>query len=203
MILGKQIYLRAIEDHDLEFLQSMLNDPEVSRMVGGFSFPVSLTSQRRWYERSLQNERTQRWIVARREDDARLGLTGLWEIDYQSRSALTALKLASQSDRGRGLGTDAIKTVAAFAFDQLGLHRLWSEILTYNTASLRAYVDKCSFRVEGVSRQSAFRDGRFHDQARIALLAEEYRSTPAYDDYRAVPLEPTHTARENVAGANE
>lgn len=187
MILGRLTALRPVEEEDLPFLQSMMNDQEIAHLVGGFGFPVSLAAQREWFQRARSNARTQRWIVVERDGETPLGMTGLWDIDWHSRSALTALKLARAAKRGKGLGTDAIRTVVAYAFDQVGLHRLWSEILVYNEASRRAYVDKVGFRIEGTNKQAVFKDGVFHDQFRIAMLAEEYRSNADFDGYRATP----------------
>ena len=196
MIEGQRVALRAIEEEDLSLLQQMLNDREISRLVGGFSFPVALHEQREWLRRASADRSTQRWMVLDRETGAAVGLTGLWNIDWQSRHALTALKLAAPETRGKGLGTDAILTLAAYAFDQVGLHRLWSEILLYNRGSYRAYVEKAGFRVEGVNREHVWRDGRFHDQVRIGLLADEFAAGPHAAAYGAKPLEASVTIED-------
>ena len=190
MILGHKVAFRAPEEGDLELLQTMINDPQISSLVGGFSFPVSLAAQREWFKRSLGHSHTQRFIVVDRESGDAIGMTGLWNIDWQARSALTALKIADTATRGKGLGTDAIRTLVAYAFDQIGLHRLWSEIVVYNAASKRAYVEKAGFRVEGTNRESMYRNGQFHDQLRIALLQNEYAEDKSYDEWRATLREP-------------
>lgn len=46
MILkGEKVILRAIEREDQEFLKEMINDPELEKLVVGWSFPVSLEMQ--------------------------------------------------------------------------------------------------------------------------------------------------------------
>ncbi len=182
MIIGKTVRFRAIEEHDLPALQEWLNDPQISRLVGGFSFPVSAAGQKRWYEASLSNTSTQRWIV---EDHAglRLGLIGLWGIDWHNRNAMAAIKLGASEARGKGYGTDALMTLAAYSFYQVGLHKLWAEILSFNVASHRVFVDKCGWHVEGTYRQQVFRDGRFHDQVRVGLLREDFDALPGAADY--------------------
>ena len=49
-IMGKKIYLRAMELEDMEMYRDMINDEEVSRMVVGWSFPVSKKEQLDWYK---------------------------------------------------------------------------------------------------------------------------------------------------------
>lgn len=182
MIRGKRVVLRAIEEQDLDLLLEWLNDPFISQQVTGFSFPLSRPQQRRWFERSLDDASTQRWMVLD-EGGRPIGVTGLWAIDRQNRHALSALKLGAADLRGKGYGTDAIMTVFAYAFFQVGLNRVWGEILPYNVASYRAYVEKCGCKVEGVLRQHTFRDGRFHDQVRVAILREDFEALPAAKDY--------------------
>jgi RimJ/RimL family protein N-acetyltransferase len=46
-------------------------------------------------------------------------------------------------------------------------------ILEGNTASLKM-CEKCGFQVEGVLRQSIFKQGRFHSQVVLSLLQEEF-----------------------------
>lgn len=182
MIRGRKVQFRAIEERDLPSLAEWLNDPQIAHLVGGFSFPVSLAGQKRWFEGTHGSRHTQRWIVETHEGE-RLGLTGLWEIDWHNRHALTALKLGAKDIRGKGYGTDAIMTLMAYAFYQVGLNRLWGEILPFNTGSYGAYVSKCGWKVEGVYRQHVFRDGRFYDQLRVACLKEDFDRHPRAPAY--------------------
>ena len=187
MIVGKKVRLRALEDADQPLLVQWLNDPEISHLVGGWTFPVSVSGQKDWFARSKGDARNQRWMVETLAGEP-LGLTGLWDIDWQNRHALSALKLGSKDVRGKGYGTDAILTLMSYAFMQVGLHRLWSEILPYNRGSYRAYVEKCGWRVEGVNRQHVFRDGVFHDQLSIGVLKAEFLNWDAAKDY--IPVAP-------------
>jgi len=174
MIEGEKIRLRAIEEGDLESMADWLNDPVISHYVGGFSFPVSKSQQRRWYESALNDDKNIRLIVETKDDNRVIGLTGLWQIDWVNRHALTALKLGADNIRGKGYGTDAIMTLMSYAFYQVGLNRLWGEILPFNVGSYKAYVTKCGWMVEGIYRQHVYRDGRFYDQMRVAVLKEDF-----------------------------
>lgn len=136
----------------------------------------------RWHT-SSQGGTTHRWVVE--DEDARvIGVTGLWDVDLHSRHALTALKLGGKNEvRGRGLGTDAIKLVMAFAFYDVGLNRLYGSILASNAASLRAYVDKCGWSDEGVSRQHVWRHGQFVDLHQVGVLRADFDRLPDAEEY--------------------
>ncbi|MDH3744181.1 MAG: GNAT family N-acetyltransferase [Acidobacteriota bacterium] len=182
MIRGKKVFFRAIEEGDLEALGEWANDPVISDLVVGWSFPVSMADQREWFEASRRDPATRRFIVESEEDGV-LGLTGLWNIDWHNRHALTALKLGSASVRGKGYGTDAIMTLMKYAFFEVGLNRLWSAILPYNIGSYKAYVEKCGWKVEGRLRQEIFRHGKYHDLYRVAVIREDLMAHPLFDEY--------------------
>jgi RimJ/RimL family protein N-acetyltransferase len=188
VIAGKRVRFRAIEEADLPLLAEWMNDPQISRMVVGWSFPVSIAGQREWFAKALRDSHNQRWVVETSTGEA-IGLTGLWEIDWRNRHALTALKLG-RDHQGKGFGVDAILTLMGYAFGEVGLNRLWTEILTFNAPSYRAYVEKCGWRVEGLLRQHSFRAGEYHDVFRVAILASEFAALDAGKDYR-VAREPT------------
>jgi RimJ/RimL family protein N-acetyltransferase len=86
MIEGKFVVLRAIEERDLPNLAAWVNDPVISHLVVGWSFPVSLAQQKSWFERSQNSSTIQRFMVDSRDSET-IGMTGLWNIDWQSRNA--------------------------------------------------------------------------------------------------------------------
>ncbi len=188
MIKAKKLGFRAIAERDLPLLADWLNDDEMSGLVVGRSYPVSLEQQRRWFERQLGDEHNQRWMVETFEGQT-IGLTGLWSIDYVNRNALTALKIGAKDVQGKGYGSDAIMGLMAYAFGEVGLERLWGEILVYNVPSYKAYVERCGWKVEGLLRKQVFRAGTFHDVLRVGILREDFLALPAAADYITRPSE--------------
>lgn len=184
MIKGKLVSIRPVEEADLTALKAVNDDPIVRGNVVGWGWPVSLDEQSAWFARQGSSESTQRWVVVDGED-AVIGLTGLWDIDLHNRNALTALKLGGTHPdvRGRGLGTDAIKAVMAFAFYDVGLERLYSTILEDNGASRRAYCDHCGWAVEGVARRHVWRHGGFKDLLSVGILKSDFDQLPDAEDY--------------------
>jgi hypothetical protein len=53
-INGSNIVLRAIEESDCQMLLDLINDEATEQMLGGVSFPVSSSSQNKWFS-SLEN----------------------------------------------------------------------------------------------------------------------------------------------------
>jgi aminoglycoside 6'-N-acetyltransferase len=74
---------------------------------------------------------------------------------------------------GRGVGTDAVRTLARHLIVDHGHHRLTIDPAAHNTAAIRAY-SKVGFRPVGITRQSERgADGTWHDGLLMDLLADE------------------------------
>jgi len=70
---------------------------------------------------------------------------------------------------GKGIMTKAIRALSEYAFEELGLHRIFAEPYTTNAASARV-LEKSGFTLEGVIRAAVFKDGRILDQYLYAKL---------------------------------
>lgn len=64
---------------------------------------------------------------------------------------------------GKGIMTEAVKTLTAYATRDLKLHRIFAEPYTTNPASARV-LEKAGFVREGRLRSNVFKDGRILDQ---------------------------------------
>lgn len=94
------------------------------------------------------------------------------EDDSEYRSAGIDIFL-SEDVHGRGLGTDAVRTLARWLVDERGHHRLTIDPAVENAAAVRAY-EKAGFRPVGVMREYwTDPDGVRHDGLLMDLLASE------------------------------
>jgi aminoglycoside 6'-N-acetyltransferase len=74
---------------------------------------------------------------------------------------------------GRGVGTDAVRTLARHIVVDHGHHRLTIDPATHNEAAIRCYT-KVGFRPVGIMRQAERGpDGTWHDGLLMDLLADE------------------------------
>lgn len=78
------------------------------------------------------------------------------------------------SVHSRGLGTDAVRTLARHLITDHGHHRIVIDPAADNAAAIRCYT-KAGFRPVGVMRQyERGADGTWHDGLLMDLLAEEF-----------------------------
>jgi aminoglycoside 6'-N-acetyltransferase len=77
------------------------------------------------------------------------------------------------SVHGRGVGADAVRTLARHLIDDEGFHRLVIDPAAGNAAAIRCY-SKVGFRPVGIMRKyERGSDGTWHDGLLMDLLAEE------------------------------
>lgn len=167
------IRLRPPNDRDIGVRLALGHDPEVVHMFGISRQdvrPLTQEGAERW-ARNLA-EHPHGWVI-----ESGGSLTGeirLDHVDFRDSRASMAVGLFKGSSLGRGIGSAAIMLVLDHAFNTLKLHRIGVRVLAYNTRAIRAY-EKCGFRSEGRERETAFVEGRWHDDIMLGLLDYEFR----------------------------
>ena len=73
-----------------------------------------------------------------------IGESVINELNPQERSANYRIAITGAANRGRGVGTWAVRTACAFAFETLHLQRLTLSVLVDNPRALHVY-QKCGF----------------------------------------------------------
>jgi RimJ/RimL family protein N-acetyltransferase len=81
-----------------------------------------------------------------------------------------------EAHHGRGVGTEAVRLAAHYAFDRLGLKKLEATVFIGNTASRRIF-EKNHFTLEGTIRRAVRKRGQLVDEWLFGLLPEELRES--------------------------
>jgi ribosomal-protein-alanine N-acetyltransferase len=74
---------------------------------------------------------------------------------------------------GRGIATDALQAVTAYAIEHHGLTRVFAIPFASNTASCRV-LEKAGYVLEGRLRRSAIKDGVIVDQLQYAFISRPW-----------------------------
>jgi UDP-4-amino-4,6-dideoxy-N-acetyl-beta-L-altrosamine N-acetyltransferase len=130
---------------------------------------ISAEEHRSWFE-SVSKDPTKEYFVF--ELDGELcGVIGFVDIDIKSRTASWAFYSGDTTRRGLG----SLMEVAAlnYAFEILKIRKLSCEVLEFNEAVIKFH-KKHGFNVEGVFVKQYFRDGRYFDIYRLAILGSDW-----------------------------
>jgi aminoglycoside 6'-N-acetyltransferase len=165
---GAQVTLRAARPEDIHELARIRATPEVLRWWRGGEDLAAAVAE------DLAEVGTETLVV---EHDGRVAGAIQWhaedEPDYRHAGIDIYLDPALH---GRGLGTDAIRTLARHLIADQGHHRLVIDPAADNAAAIRCY-SKVGFRPVGVMRKyERGADGTWHDGLLMDLLADELTS---------------------------
>ncbi len=160
---GKRVRLRPMKPGDEESIVRIFSDPEVARWWG---------EPARSVRDAMNPEDSQSGFVIEVGTEAVGFIQCVEENDpmYEHASIDIALHSGWQ---GKGLGPDAIRTLARFLIDDRGHHRLTIDPAAHNTRAIKAY-ERVGFTPVGIMRKyERGPDGTWHDGLLMELLAED------------------------------
>lgn len=156
---------------DLDALWTVFSDAETLRYWS--HEPFTTRDQAAGYLAGIDRVRAEgtlfQWAIADRDTDAFLGTVTLYAWDRPHRRAELGFILG-RAHWGRGLASDAVRTVLAFAFSEMGLHRVEADVDPENGASL-GLLARLGFREEGRLAERWFTFGTWKDSVLLGLLA--------------------------------
>jgi RimJ/RimL family protein N-acetyltransferase len=183
-IKGKKVILRPMEETDLPQMQIWINRAEIRQNILVFR-PMSARDENEWHEKIRKNDNGVQFAICNHDGDL-IGSTGVFNINWQHRFAMTGTVIGDAEYRHKGFGTDAKMNLLNYAFNTLNLHRMITEAFEFNDASLR-YSLKCGYKEEGRLRQQFFKNGRYWDAIQLGVLREEW--LPLWEEYnRPAPV---------------
>jgi RimJ/RimL family protein N-acetyltransferase len=74
---------------------------------------------------------------------------------------------------GKGITTEAVKRMSAYAFDNFPVNRLFAKCFGYNKPSHRV-LEKAGFEVEAHFKNTLIKNGEIHDEIIYALRKENF-----------------------------
>jgi RimJ/RimL family protein N-acetyltransferase len=113
-----------------------------------------------------------RFAIVRRSDDVVLGTHG---IDFERfSSAYTHTMVLHRDSWGMGLATEARRLLLAYAFEDVGVHRVWSACAVDNDRA-RKLIERTGGVWFGIAREFFRRDGVASDCHLFSCLDHEWR----------------------------
>lgn len=168
---GKTTFLRPLQKGDIPLLVRWVNDPRIREFIGSYSHQTE-ESEEKWLSKLMDDKANMVFIVAL-NDGTPIGTMGLHRIDWKDRVATTGAMLGEPQYWGKGYGTDAKMALLKYAFDELGLHKICSTVISYNKRSLR-YSLHCGYRIEGTRKSHIFKRGRHWDLIELGVFRHQW-----------------------------
>jgi RimJ/RimL family protein N-acetyltransferase len=174
-LVGKHLYLRALEETDAPRYVRWMNDPEVTRTLACGVFPLNLPSEVEYIRKVCADQNGLNLAILLKNGDRHIGGAGLHGIRQVHRTAAFGIMIGEKDCWGQGYGTEATRLLVRHGFRSLNLNRISLHVYDYNARAIRAY-EKAGFKREGVLRQEIYAEGAYHDVVVMAILKEEWRA---------------------------
>ena len=164
--------LRALQDRDAILMLEWMHDPAVNH-VFRLDFASMTRDKVLLFIRKGQTATESHYSICD-DADTYMGTISLKQIDVVNGTAEYAIVLR-QVAQGQGFAGYATREILRIAFEELGLHKVYLNVLKENEHASGFY-EHIGFRYEGTQRAQLVIGGRRHDLKWYGLLADEWHA---------------------------
>ena len=171
ILKGKKIYLRRLSEDDAseDYVQWM-NDPEINQYLES-RFMTHTMENTKAFIRSVTNDNNYQFGIFDKETDKHIGNIKIGSINHYHKYADVGFLIGNKEFWGKGIATEAIGLVTEFAFNVLGLHKLFGGAYSPNMGSIKAFL-KNGYQQEGVKKSQYLCNGKYVDDIIVGKVNE-------------------------------
>ena len=173
MSAAPHVVLRPLADGDHDRLLAWRNQPEIARWMYS-DHPIGAQEHAGWFKGALDDARRRYWVIE--ADGLPVGLANLYDLAPEHSRTSWAYYLADPSTRGQGIGAFVEYWVIEHVFGELGLNKLWCEVLIGNEGVWRLH-EGFGFRREALFRQQVRKGGELTDVVGLGLLKSDWAAS--------------------------
>ena len=164
---GEKVYLSPINLDDYELYVKWLNNPNITQYLDINDSLITLSKEKELLDNIGNEEFT--FAIIKKEDDTLLGNVGVTKIDYKNGKAELGIFIGEEDNLSKGYGSEAIKLIINFAFNEIRLHNIMLTVFSNNARAIKAYT-KCGFVEYGRRHEAIFHNGEYLDLIYMEII---------------------------------
>jgi len=172
LLVGEKIYLKPFEMNDIDegYIQ-WINDHETTKFLDN---PSSKTKEdlQNYAKNVLDDPNYVFFAVIEKKTNRHVGNAKIGPINWNHRRT-TFGRLLSKETWGMGYGTEAVKLMVKYIFEELNLNRIVEHSVVDNIAAIRS-VEKAGLDREGTIEEYVYSNGRYRDVTIMGLTRARY-----------------------------
>ncbi|MCA0152742.1 GNAT family N-acetyltransferase [Winogradskyella vincentii] len=154
---GNNIYLRALEPEDLEFVYSIENNTSFWEL-SDTKQPYSRYIIKEYLQNAKQDifeAKQLRLAICENSTNELLGLIDLYDFNPIHNRAGLGILIKDESNRGKGVGKESLNLLMNYCFKALHLKQVYANISENNLASLKLF-ETNGFEIIGLKKDWRF-----------------------------------------------
>lgn len=167
--MNERVYLRALEPEDYKTSIKWRKDDVIWEMLGGTKYFVSSAYEKKWVEDTIYNSKDVKLAICLCENDRYIGNVYMTDIDQLRRSCHSHILIGEKDCWGKGYAREALLMAVRYMIKERNIHRIQAAVLESNKQSLNMH-KKCGYKVDGLLRDSVYKNGKFQNQYVLSLL---------------------------------
>ena len=170
-MIGKDIFLRALELSDVQHLYAFENDTSIWN-VSDTVIPYSSFMLEQYVMEAINTDiyasKQLRLVICQCADGKPIGLIDLFDFNPKHLRANIGL-LIHQNYRENGYASEALNLLIDYAFSKLNLHQLACNLISDNIASIKLF-EKHGFVLAGIKKEWFRLSDKWVDECSYQLI---------------------------------
>lgn len=173
MFTGERINLRPQRKEDAEFIAKYQQDPDVmENYFGSYTIPTLREFAERWYDHMTTDKVDYSFTIENKQGEF-IGSCHTMDMNVRNGITYIAIFIGHPDYRSKGYGTEALKLLLNFFFNEIGLRKVKLNVFSFNKRAIRCY-EKSGFKLEGINKQELYRYGEYHDGFAMAITRDDF-----------------------------
>jgi RimJ/RimL family protein N-acetyltransferase len=165
-------------EHDPAIEAGWHNDPATMQVLSPrLPHPLNVAQVKKRYEdlekRMEESGDFYFFAIRSRAADHLLGFTQFDWVGWSHGFTNVQILIGDPAERGKGYGTQALKLMLNYGFNELNLHRIGTSVPAYNEGALRLF-ERAGFTREVTRRQAFVWQGQRWDLLHLGILRREW-----------------------------
>lgn len=161
----KEVLLRDFCEVDIPNKIKWINNPDNNSFLH-YDIPLTYKKTLNWFRNKDDKKRVDCIIEYQ---GVPVGLIGLLALDFSNKKAEYYISMGDARYKHKGIATIATKLILEYAFDDLGLHKIYLNVDEQNEVACALY-ERTGFICEGLFEDDLVVNGKYINRKRYAII---------------------------------
>ena len=171
-LIGKKIYLRQFVKSDINLKYfNWINSQKNNFFLETGKVPVSFKDLENYYKTNLNSKNSILFAICDKKN-RHIGNCSISQIDWINRRCSYG-RLIGENFAVKGAGTEALKLLQNYVFQELNLNSMWSGVCKGNISSKKSNL-KAGMIKTGYFKEAFYRSGKYYDVEIFSITKSKY-----------------------------